>query len=286
MGPFGTLLAGLLALLKQFGTLLFTLFKYAKFGKFLLTGGTMLVSAWFYALIFGWAFGVGIVLLIFVHEMGHVVAAATQGVPVSAPVFLPGMGALIMKNRNARSAFGEAIIGIGGPIGGALASLACAGLFLITNNEMYRGLAFFGFMMNLFNMMPIYPLDGGRIVSAIHPWLWAGGIAIMAALMIKGYSMGPLLFILIIMGLPRLWYGIKTGSTALPGQQEATLPQRLIMGTAYVGLIVFLAIGMRLCYNPNIRAPQRDRPSSSGQVVMLSPGTHSMPRVASNHEPL
>ena len=156
MGPFGSVLLAILAALKQFGTLLFTLFKYAKFGKFLLTGGTMLVSAWFYALIFGWQFGVGIVLLIFVHEMGHVVAAATQGVRVSVPIFLPGMGALIMKDKAARSAYGEAIIGIGGPIGGTLASLACVALFMITGGEIYRGLAYFGFMMNLFNMMPIY----------------------------------------------------------------------------------------------------------------------------------
>lgn len=282
LGPLGSALLAILAVLKQVGTLLLTLFKFAKLSKFLLTGGSMLVSIWVYAMIFGWWFGVGVVVSIFVHEMGHVAAAATQGVPVSAPVFIPGMGALILQKKSAKTAFSEALIGIGGPIGGTLAALVCVALWLITGNPLFRGLAYFGFFINLFNMMPIYPLDGGWIVGAIHPYLWAAGVAIMAVLMVKGYTMGPFLLILIIMGLPRLWYGIKTGSSALPGQEEATLSQRVIMGISYVSLVLFLAVGMRLLYDPSIslrrqrlgRPPEQAEPaptqpvgSPSGQVV-------------------
>src|SRR5579862_6027462 len=77
------------------------LLKLGKVGKVALTAGSMLVSVWAYALIFGWKFALGFVLCIFVHEMGHVFMAWRQGVPVTAPIFIPGFGALILQKRSA-----------------------------------------------------------------------------------------------------------------------------------------------------------------------------------------
>ncbi len=177
LGPLGTALLFLLAKAKAALTFIIPILKFLKLGKVLLTSGTMLLSVWVYSLLFGWKFALGFVICIFVHEMGHVLAAMAYGVPVSAPVFIPGFGALILQKRGAKSAWIEAIIGIGGPIGGTISALACWAIYATTNNPLFLGLAYVAFFMNLFNMTPMFPLDGGWIVGAISPYLWAAGLA-------------------------------------------------------------------------------------------------------------
>src|SRR5207253_8577684 len=126
LGPIGAFLALVAGKLKWLLAL----------GKFMLpalkTGITMLVSIGYYSLLFGWPFAAGFVLCILVHELGHVFVAWRMGVPVSAPLFIPGMGALILQKRWARSAWDEALIGIGGPVAGTAAGLACWALSGVT----------------------------------------------------------------------------------------------------------------------------------------------------------
>jgi Zn-dependent protease len=164
-----------------------------------------------------------------------------MGVPVSAPIFIPGFGALILQKRAARSAWDEALIGIGGPIGGTLAGLVCWLAYLVTGHELMLGLAFTTFLLNLFNLIPIMPLDGGWITGAVSPRLWLVGAVGMAALFALGFIRNPFILLLLLLSLPRLWHGLRTGDVT-PEDGSPTSPgQRLVMGSAYVGLCALLA---------------------------------------------
>jgi Zn-dependent protease len=223
------------------GVLLATLLKYLpfalKFGVIALkTGGTMLLSIGYYALLFGWQFAVGFVICILVHELGHVFVAWRMGVPVSAPIFIPGMGALILQKRAARSAWDEALIGIGGPIGGLLAGLVCLYLYQVTGSRLWFGLAYFDFLINLFNLAPLFPLDGGWITGAISPRIWLIGMVGMLWAFLTGRVHNPMIMVLLVLSLPRLWRGLTTGESMHPGADPTTPQQRLTMGVAYVGL--------------------------------------------------
>jgi len=180
--------AGLLVLLSKFKTVLALL---AKVGKPLIT---MALSIGAYALIYPWTFAIGFVLLILVHEMGHVWAAKRAGVPVSAPMFIPFIGALIMLKRNPRDAATEAYIGIGGPLLGTVGALVCYAVGMLTDQPFWYALAYTGFFINLINLLPIHPLDGGRIVTAVSRWLWLVGVVAGPILI---WKFGGFLFILI-----------------------------------------------------------------------------------------
>ncbi len=141
------------------------------------TGGSMAFSILLFSqMAGGWSFAIGLVLLIFVHEMGHVVANWYFGIPQSAPIFLGIFGAVIFLRGELRSAKVEAISGIAGPVFGSVAALGCYAYFLKTGNELAGMLAYYGVFINLWNLMPMPPLDGGRTTAAITPWVWGVGI--------------------------------------------------------------------------------------------------------------
>src|SRR6185295_18629358 len=127
---------------------------------------------------------VGFVLLLLVHECGHLLVAKKFGLKVGAPVFIPFMGAFIALKDAPRNAWIEAQVGIGGPLLGTLGAGVCELIFLQTGNPMFRALAYTGFFLNLFNLAPIGFLDGGRIVTALSPWLWLIGFVILLAMTI------------------------------------------------------------------------------------------------------
>ncbi|MCU6796322.1 site-2 protease family protein [Paenibacillus sp. WQ 127069] len=170
--PFWLLGSGLVFILAQ-GKWLIGLLKVGKFGGAFLS---MLISIGAYALLFPWSFAIGFVLLIFVHEMGHVIAAKQKGLPVSAPMFIPFLGAMISMKRHPRDAVTEAYVGIGGPVLGTVGALVVFGLGYYLNSPFLYSLAQAGFLINLFNLIPIHPLDGGRIVTAVSRWLWLVGL--------------------------------------------------------------------------------------------------------------
>lgn len=232
-----------------FGKLKFLLpaLKFLKLGKILTTSGTMLLSMWAYATVYGWTFGVGFVILIFIHEMGHVFVAWRQGLPISAPVFIPFMGAVIFQKRESDSAWDQAMMGIGGPIGGAIGALACHAIYLATGSPFFLGLAFIGYFFNLINLAPMIPLDGGWIVGAISPWLWLVGLVVMAALYVFDVVNNPIFIILALLSLPRLWHGLRNKG-APPGGVPATPPQRLAMGAMYLSLCAFLGWMMSIAH--------------------------------------
>lgn len=244
LAAIGALALLVLTKFKTIASFILPALKFLKLGQVLTTSGSMLVSVWFYSLAFGWNFALGFVLLIFVHEMGHVFVAWRQGLPISAPIFIPFMGALILMKAEGKSAWDQAVMGIGGPIAGALGAIVCWWMYINTQNELFLGLAYVGFMLNLFNLMPLFPLDGGWITGAVSPYLWLIGFIGLLAGFVTGHIRNPLIFVLLISSLPRLWQGIRYGIAHGPGVEPATLDQKIKMGLAYLALAGALAWAM------------------------------------------
>src|SRR5688572_16948495 len=174
------------------------------------TGGSMLVSIVVYAglmllggmpLLPALLMSSGIVILILVHELGHVAAMRYYGLSASPPIFIPFVGALINLRQRPQNAKVEAIVGIGGPITGTVGALACYGLYLALpdgspGQEMTKFLAYAGFLLNLFNLLPVPPLDGGRITAALNPKIWMLGVGGLVAMVVYELRQGRTPFLL------------------------------------------------------------------------------------------
>src|SRR5947209_964417 len=174
---------------KFFAKLKFILLPLLKFFPILLkSGGTMLLMIWIYTQMWGWRFALGFVLLLFVHEAGHLLVAKKFGLKVGAPVFIPFMGAFIALKEAPRNAWIEACVGIGGPILGALGAGVCWIIFLVQGNPAFAALAYTGFWLNLFNLTPVGFLDGGRIATALSPWLWVIGICVIVVRLVMALT--------------------------------------------------------------------------------------------------
>jgi Zn-dependent protease len=236
LGP----LAVLGALLAKFKVAIFAALKFLPI--VLKTGGWMFISLWAYAMLWGWWFALGFILLIFVHECGHLLVAKRLGLKVGAPVFIPFMGALIALKEAPRNAWIEAQVGIGGPLLGTAGAAVCYGIYRATENPLFGALAFAGFSINLFNLAPIGFLDGGRIVTALTPWLWLVGTVIIGLLMVVQFNL--LLLLIFIGSLPRLFSLFRKKSAEEARYYEVTPDQRWIMGGMYFGLIALLVLGM------------------------------------------
>ena len=148
-----------------------------------------------YAVIAPWTLAIGIVVMIFIHEMGHVIAAKRLGIPVTAPTFIPFLGALISMKKQPQNARGEAYLALGGPVLGTIGAVLCFGLAEVTGYYPLYSVALIGFFLNLINLLPIHPLDGGRIVTAISRWMWLVGL--IGGLLIIVFYLRSILFFFI-----------------------------------------------------------------------------------------
>ena len=204
---------------------------------------SMFISAAFYVWFGGWWFGIGLVFLLLVHEMGHVLEAKRQGLPVSAPLFIPFLGALITLKQMPHNAWNEAKLAIAGPIVGSVGAAAVWIAGEATDSNHLKALAFLGFFINLFNLLPVVPLDGGRIVSALHPVLWLLGF--LALLGLVFLSPNPILIIILIVSGMELWQRWRTRNhPELQEYYRVTPRQRAITAVLYFGLAVLLVLGM------------------------------------------
>jgi len=236
---------GLLATLAVIGAKLKTILLLLPKLKLLTTSGSMLVSVAAYALIWGWRFAVGFVVLLFIHEMGHVIALRREGVAASAPVFIPFLGAVVWAKSLGGNALAEARVGLAGPVLGTLGAAACLPIAWATGSDLWKALAFTGFFLNLFNLLPVVPLDGGRAMAAMAPWMWFVGFGAMALLFFLWPN--PILVLILLLGgleTYRRWKERKQGSEGNPAYYKVRPAHRLLVGAVYVGLIVALAVGM------------------------------------------
>jgi Zn-dependent protease len=231
----GSLAAAAGMLLLKFKSAL-ALLKFASLGKFALTGLSMLAMVWFEAQRGGWLFGVAFVLLIFIHEMGHAVAIRQAGLQAGWPVFIPFFGAMIaLKGRPPTPAV-EARIAYAGPVAGTVASLAAAGIFFLTGGRVWLAVAYTGFFLNLFNLIPISPLDGGRVAQAFSRRAWLIGGVLLGAMFLV--TMAPQL---LLIGVMAVMHNLRRGAAPDAATPSPLSDQeRTAWSLRYFGLCFFL----------------------------------------------
>jgi Zn-dependent protease len=237
----GPVFVAALALLKWGKALLLLLPK----AKLLTTSTSMLVSVGAYALIWGWKFAAGFVALLFLHEMGHYIQLRREGVRPSGMVFIPFLGAAVGTRSLGGSALAEARVGLAGPILGTLATAALLPIAAATGDDFWRALAFTGFFLNLFNLAPVVPLDGGRAMAAMAPWMWFAGFGVMVFLAFVWPN--PVLILIVLLAAYetyRRWKHRKDGEEGNADYYRVAPRHRFAVAAVYIGLIVVLALGM------------------------------------------
>jgi Zn-dependent protease len=230
-----------------------------KFGKFLLIGlksakifttaGTMLVSVVAYSFIWGLKFAIGFVVLLLVHEMGHVIQLRREGIPASAPMFIPFMGAVVMAKSLGDNATAEARVGLAGPVLGTLGALALWPIAINTGDDFWYALTFTGLFLNLFNLLPVVPLDGGRAMAALSPRFWFVGLFGLALLTFLYPN--PILILILLLGAYetyKRWKQRKEGGEEVQAFYKVKPAHRIAIATVYLGLIAVCAIGMELTH--------------------------------------
>jgi Zn-dependent protease len=219
--------------------------------KFLVTAGSMAVSIAAYTTIWGFWFAVGIVVLLLVHELGHVIELRRQGIPASAPMFIPFLGAVVASRSLGKNALIEARVGLAGPILGTIGSAACLLVWAVTGHDYWRALGYFGLFLNLFNLLPVVPLDGGRAMAAMSPWMWFlgfFGIAVLAFVFPN-----PIIILIALFAAYetyRRWEHRRKGGAETEAFYRVPPRDRLVVGAVYLGLVAVLVIGMHAAHLP------------------------------------
>jgi Zn-dependent protease len=245
--------AVLLAGLAKFKAVLFLLlnFKWLIFlPKIALSFGTLFVSIWFYALLFGWKFGIVFVLLILVHELGHYVTFRNFGIKADLPFFIPGLGAFVAARGPAPSLTTEAIATLAGPVFGIAASGLCYAYAIATHEPFWFAAAYVGFFLNALNLLPIPPFDGGGIAAAIDPRLWILGAFGFVAFLVYFGMWSPFTIVIVALvaftAIPRIiamWKGAVDPRFAGVSQGA-----RLAIAAAYFVTFALAAAGAAVSY--------------------------------------
>lgn len=234
-----TKLKGLLALLAGFKWLVLV-------PKLLASSGSLVISIWFYALFFGWKFGIVFVLLILVHELGHWITFRNFGIPVGLPFFIPGLGAFVKLRGPVPNLGTEALAVLAGPVFGLGGAAVCLGYGLATAEPFWYAAAYTGFFLNAFNLLPLPPLDGGRLAGAIEPRLWIVGAAGFAAWIVVFSAWSPFTIILALFiaatAIPRL-RDLRAGRID-PRLAALAPPARAALAAAYFVTAALAAAGM------------------------------------------
>jgi Zn-dependent protease len=215
--------------------------------KLFATAGSMLVSVAAYALLWGWQFGLGFVLLLLVHELGHAIQLRREGMKATAPVFIPFLGAYIGMKEMPKNAAVEARVGLAGPVLGSIGCLIPLGLYAATGNNLFRALAFIGFFLNLFNLLPIIPLDGGRAMAAISPLVWFIGFAGLVAAAI--FFPNPIILLIVLFAGLEMWRRFKDRkSPEMKDYHRVSPGTRAAVAAVYIGLALLLVVGMHFTH--------------------------------------
>jgi Zn-dependent protease len=199
-----------------------------------------LVAVGVYALLFPFTAAVGLVVMIFVHEMGHVIEIRRQGMQATAPIFIPFLGAAIFQRSHAQSAVRQAQIGIAGPIAGTIGAIVALVLYVSTHNDMFLVWAYLGFWINLFNLIPFGMLDGGWITAPIGKWVQIAGLALLAVLFFARL-VNPLVLIVVALGMPMVYRRFRD-SAYDAYLTSGSASARFALGAAWLALVVFLGI--------------------------------------------
>jgi Zn-dependent protease len=198
-------------------------------GKLLLLGlanlttlSTMLASVGVFWSLYGWKFALGLVVSIYIHEMGHVASMRRFGMAASAPMFVPGFGALVLLNQKWVNAAQDARIGLAGPLWGLGTAIVAWILWAITGQPIWMAIGAGGAWLNLLNLLPVWHLDGGRAFRALTR---AQRGALLAVFIIMWLLTGEGLLVLLAAGAAYRLFTNDYASTADRGVlvQFATL---------------------------------------------------------------
>jgi Zn-dependent protease len=227
------------------GGVLAAAWAFVKFGGLLIfkipAAGTLIslvISFGGYALFYGPWFAVALVTMIFVHEMGHVVEIRRQGMQATAPIFIPFMGAAIFQRSHPTSALKQAEIGIAGPIAGTIGATAAFALYGSTHQPVLLLAALIGFYINLFNLIPVWQLDGAWILAPVSKWLQVAGYGMIVVAALFLHFVSPLLIIVAVLGIPSLIQRFRSASD--PYYTSVPAPARWAMGGAWLALVIYL----------------------------------------------
>ena len=222
--------------------ILLLLLSGAKLGKLLTTGGTMLLSLVLYAFVYGWRYAVGFVGLLFVHEWGHYLAARQRGLAVGPMTFIPFMGAWIELKDMPHDAETEAFVGLGGPLLGSIGALLVYWMARSWDLPWLLAVSYSGFFLNLFNLIPLSPLDGGRITAVLSPRIWLLGVPMLGALFL--WRPSPMLLIIALFAAPQVWKAIRyrSDSDEAKTYYAVATAKKWEYGLIYIVLAAFLAL--------------------------------------------
>jgi Zn-dependent protease len=213
--------------------------KLLSLGKVLLSAGSMLTMVWAYASRSGWPFAALFVGLLLVHELGHGWAIRKEGLRAGFPIFIPFLGAFISLKGQPRNSLVEARIALAGPVAGGAASLVCVAWYLVSRDRLWLAGAEAGFLLNLFNLTPLAPLDGGRVAQVFSRRAWIAGLAVVLGLCLVALS--PPLLLIGALGLARVLRRAEAPSPQ--AEAEVSAGDRRGMATRYFVLLGGLAAG-------------------------------------------
>ncbi len=258
----GGVIGSLLLLLAKLKAVLI----FLKAGPLLLTLSTMLISYEAYAHFFGWKFGLGIVLSIFIHEMGHVAVNKAKGLKTSAPVFLPLMGAVIFLKNFPDNPTIQSESGAGGPAAGGLAACVCFVIALATHSAFWMGIANFGFLINLFNLVPFPPLDGSHISTVFSPGIWNTLLALLLLAAIKMST--PILWAVVLIG-----FAMRLGAHNQNRYLLALPSVRIRMAVLYLVMCLGLSAGFQATRSNNVPFSRATARHAAVHTVQSAPQT-------------
>jgi len=252
LGGIGATIGALLLKFKAVLLLLLNLKWVVFLAKFGWVGFSALLSIAIYSLIFGWQFAIGLVVLLFIHEMGHALVMKLKGIPVGGLIFIPMLGAAVMMRQMPRNAQDEAEVGIAGPVAGAIASGVCLALAEVSPHTIWAPLAYFGFFINLFNLVPVLPFDGGRVLGAIDRRIWIVGFLALLGFQIWQWINGFFniwLVFFIVMAATQLWGRRGMHSSAAAREYyKVPIGARIALSVLYFGLAAALVRGMSISH--------------------------------------
>ena len=218
-----------------------SIINYFKTHALALTFASMLFSIVCYSMIFGWIVSIGFTLCLLIHEMGHFYAAKQQKIQTTVPVFLPFLGAFISFKQNPYSASQEAYIGIAGPIAGTVSALVSFACYQVTGYMPLLEITFLAAFLNLFNLIPLSPMDGGRTVTAITPWLWlVGAVFIIATVIILKSVVAILIGLVGFQQIRTVLFGSAYKTGELSAYYKTTWATKLRYSAIYILLMVVL----------------------------------------------
>ena len=214
--------------------------------QYAVAGGSFVVTIVAYTTQFPIGIVTGFVVITLIHEIGHAVAIRAKGLRAGFMVFIPFIGGAVTMKGQPRTVFDDAIIGLAGPFFGTLATLVTLQIYKWTSDPLYLMVAFVGFGLNLFNLLPLGMLDGGRISAAITKWMWVvGGGAIVWKVFDQP---NPLTILIAVLAAFQVYASIVREKTD-PRFYEITPGQRAAIAVLYFALVIFLGHQTYITYD-------------------------------------